>query len=204
MNQRAGPSFHPAKCGIKDEGSNQMNQILDMLMHAAGTGATQQVGQRFGLSGEQTGSALEQLVPALLAGLQRNTAQPGGVESLLGALGSGSHARYLDRPELLSDDATVQDGNSILGHILGSKDVSRAVAGRAAEQTGIGADVLKKMLPVVATMVMGALSKQTSTAAPDSLGQGAAGLIGALLRQDDDASPGGGALDMLGRLFGGR
>ena len=34
------------------------------------------------------------------------------------------------------------------------------MAGRAAEQTGIGADILKKMLPVVATMVMAGLSKQ--------------------------------------------
>jgi hypothetical protein len=181
-----------------------MNQILDMLMHAAGSGATQQVSQRFGLSEKQTGSAIEQLVPALLAGMQRNTTQQGGLDSLLGAITRGSHGQYLDRPELLGEESTVQDGNSILGHVLGNKDVSRAVASRAAEQTGIGADVMKKMLPLVATMVMGALSKQTSAPAANPLGSGAAGLISSLLRQDDSDTPGSDALGMLGRLLGGR
>ena len=127
-----------------------MNPILDMLMNTAGGGTLQQVGQRFGLSEEQTSSALSQLVPAVMAGLQRNTSQEGGMDALVGALNSGNHAEYLDKPEMLAEEGTTEEGNSILGHIFGSKDVSRAVAGRAAEQTGIGADVLKKMLPVVA------------------------------------------------------
>ena len=149
-----------------------MNPILDMLMNAAGGGAVQKVGQQFGLSEDQTGSALGQLVPALMAGLQRNTSQQGGMEALLGALSQGNHSQYLDRPELLGEDTTREDGNSILGHIFGSKDVSRAVAGRAAEQTGIGADILKKMLPVVATMVMGGLSKQNAAAPGSGIGRG--------------------------------
>ena len=136
-----------------------MNPIIDMLMNAAGGGAVQQIGQRFGLSPEQTGSALGQLAPALLEGLQRNTAQEGGLEALLGALSRGNHAAYVDNPETLTQPSTIEDGNSILGHILGSKDVSRAVAGRAAEQTGISSEVLKQMLPMVAAMLMGSLSK---------------------------------------------
>ena len=45
-------------------------------------------------------------------------------------------------------------------HLLGSKDVSRQVAHQANTQTGVGAVILKRILPVVATMVMGVLSKQ--------------------------------------------
>ena len=130
------------------------------------------VGQQFGLSEDQTGNALGQLVPALMAGLQRNTSQQGGMEGLLGALSRGNHSQYLDSPELLEQDTTREDGNSILGHVFGSKDVSRAVAGRAAEQTGIGADILKKMLPVVATMVMGGLSKQNADGPRPGIGRG--------------------------------
>ena len=44
---------------------------------------------------------------------------------------------------------------TFLAILFGSKDVSRAVAGHAAKQTGIGADVLKKMLPMVAAMAHG-------------------------------------------------
>ena len=38
----------------------------------------------------------------------------------------------------------VADGNGILGHLLGIKDASRAVANNASQQTGIGAGLLKK------------------------------------------------------------
>jgi hypothetical protein len=181
-----------------------MNPILDMLMNAAGGGAVQQIGQRFGLSEEQAGSAVSQLVPALLAGLQRNTSQEGGVEALLGALQGGKHAQYLDNPELLGQEATTQDGNSILGHIFGSKEVSRAVAGRAAEQTGVGADILKQMLPVVATMVMGGLSKQNAAVPQQGQGAGGGGLLSSLLDQNRDGSIADDVVGMLGRFLGSR
>jgi len=179
-----------------------MNPILDMLMNAADGGAVQKVGQQFGLSEDQTGNALGQLVPALIAGLQRNTSQQGGMEGLLGALSRGNHSEYLDRPELLEADTTREDGNSILGHIFGSKDVSRAVAGRAAEQTGIGADILKKMLPVVATMVMGGLSKQRATAPAQGLGTG--NLLSSLFDQNRSGSMADEVAGLLGRFMGGR
>jgi hypothetical protein len=180
-----------------------MNPLIDMLRSAGGGQAVHQIGERFGLSDDQAGNALSQLAPAIMAGLQRNTAQQGGLDSLLGALSGGHHSQFLDNPQLLAEDATTQEGNAILGHIFGSKDVSRAVAGRAAEQTGIGADVLKKMLPVVATMVMGGLSKQTGAAsgapAPD-----AGGVLSSLLDRDRDGSVADDVMGMLGRFLGGR
>jgi len=159
----------------------------------------QQVGQQFGLSSDQTSGALSQLVPALMAGLQRNTSQKGGMETFLDALSSGNHAQYLDNPDMLGQQATTEDGNSILGHIFGSKDVSRAVAGRAAEQTGISADILKKMLPVVATMVMGGLSKQNAAAPAQasSASAGAGNLLSSLLEQ----KPGGTVADEVTGLL---
>lgn len=181
-----------------------MNPILDMLLNTAGGGAAQEVGRRFGLSSEQTGSALEQLVPALMAGLQRNTSQAGGLDALLGALGSGNHGQYLDAPELLGQETTTQEGNAILGHIFGSKAVSRAVASRASAQTGIGADILKQMLPVVATMVMGGLSKSAAAGASEGQMPDGRGLLGSLLDQDRDGSVADDIAGLLGRFLGGR
>jgi len=43
------------------------------------------------------------------------------------------------------------------------KDVSRQLAARAASRTGISEDVVKRLLPVVAAMAMGVLSKRTSS-----------------------------------------
>ena len=180
-----------------------MNPIMDMLMNTAGGGAVQQIGQQFGLSDDQASSALSQLVPALMAGLQRNTSQEGGMDALAGALKGGNHAQYLDNPEMLRQEATTEDGNSMLGHIFGSKDVSRAVAGHAAEQTGIGADVLKGMLPVVATMVMGALSKKSANASVGAQAAPDSGLLSSLLDQNRDGSMADDVVGMLGRFFGG-
>ena len=172
-----------------------MNDLLQTIMGAQGGGAVQNLAKSFGLDESQAGSAIQALLPALAGGIKRNAAQPGGLESLLGALNGGNHARYLDQPDTLGSASTIQDGIGILSHVLGSKDVSRAAASRASQQTGIGADLLKKMLPVVATMAMGALSKQTaSNSAFSSARAGAApsgdllGALGPLLDADGDGS----------------
>jgi len=119
-----------------------------------------QVAQGLGLGRRDAHAGLEALLPGVARGLHRNAERPGGLESLLGALRSGRHDRYLDQPETLSEPSARVDGNAILGHIFGSKDVSRNLAGRAAQSSGVDGEVLKKMLPMVAAMAMGALSKQ--------------------------------------------
>ena len=135
--------------------------LLDMIMSAQGGNTAQQVGAQLGLNQQQSQSAIAALLPAISSALKQNTSNPQGLAGLLGALQGGNHDQYLEKPETLGRAESITDGNAILGHLFGSKDVSRAVAGRASEQTGIGADVLKKLLPLVATMAMGSLSKQT-------------------------------------------
>src|SRR5262245_32502814 len=112
--------------------------ILEAMLAAQGGGTTRQLGQQFGLDEGQVSSALSALVPALTAGLQRNMSSPQGLEGLAAALGGGQHQRYVDDAVTLGQADTIADGNGILGHILGSKDVSRQVASQASAQTGIG------------------------------------------------------------------
>lgn len=171
--------------------------LLDMIMSASNGGAVQQASAKTGLSPDMTQMAIKALLPAIAGGLQRNVQQPGGLEALLGALNSGNHQQYLDRPETLGQQAALDDGNGILGHLLGSKDMSRAVASHAAQKTGIGADILKKMLPMVAAMAMGSLSKQSQK--PDML----SAFAGALGGQQQQAAPQGGLGGLLGAVLGG-
>lgn len=169
--------------------------LLNALLDSAKNGATDQIGQQFGLDGGQTSSVIEQLVPALTAGMQKNTQSADGIAGLAKALRGGGHSRYLDEPEALADSGAITDGNGILGHLLGSKDVSRQVAAGAAQNTGIDASIIKKMLPLVATMVMGSLSKQTNGG--ENLQQDSAGgLLGALL----GGGKGGGLGDLAGMV----
>ncbi len=136
-------------------------ELLEMIMNAQGGGAVDQLSERFGLEKNQTASALEQLVPALLGGMRQNV-RPQGLEGLLGLLGGGNPDAYLESPEVIQAPETTQTGNSILAQLFGSKEVSRSVATQASANTGIGADILKQMLPVVATMVMSGLSQQSA------------------------------------------
>ena len=183
--------------------------ILEAVLNAQGGTAARQAGQNLGLSQDQTGAALSALVPALAAGLHRNASQPGGLESLLGALAGGDHARYVDDPSALAGHDVASNGNAILGHILGGKDASRAVAASASAQTGLGEDVLKKLLPLAATLVMGALARQHAGqgATPADAAASAGGLLGMLtplVDQNRDGSMLDDVLGQAGKLFGGR
>ncbi len=160
------------------------------------------LGQRFGLSQEQTAAAVSSLLPALMGGMQRNLNQEGGLDSLLGALTGGGHQRYVEDPDALSGDAPIEEGNGILGHLLGSKDVSRQVASSAAARTGVGADILKKMLPIVATMLMGAVSKQTGGGQMAAVaGGGILDLLTPMLDRDGDGTALDDVAGMIGNLF---
>ena len=170
--------------------------LFDMLTQASGGAAVQQVSQKTGLSQDQTSMAIKALLPAIAAGLQRNAGQPGGLQSLLGALENGNHDRYLDKPETLAQPEAIMDGNAILGHLLGSKDTSRAVASQASQKTGIDSQLLKMILPMIATMAMGSLSKQTKE--PNML-QALAGV----LNGGQPQAPSGGLGGLLGGLLGG-
>ena len=162
-------------------------------------------GSQVGLTPEQATAALSALVPALAAGFQRNLQSQGGLESLMSALSSGNHGQYLDTPPSLSGDAAVTDGNGILGHLLGGKDVSREVASRAAAQTGLSADVLKRMLPLAATLMMGAFSKQSGQASSFGSGLGApsgiAAMLAPLLNQNREGSIMDDVTSMIGRFM---
>lgn len=175
--------------------------MMDMILQAAGGQAPQQVGQQLGLNQQQSQSAIAALLPAISSAMKQNTNNPQGLAGLLGALQNGSHDQYLDNPAQLGQPQAVNEGNAILGHLFGSKDVSRAVAGRASEQTGIGADVLKKMLPMVAMMAMGSLGKQTSGAGMFNQGGSMKGMLAQMAMQQ--LAGGGASKGGLGGLLGG-
>lgn len=166
--------------------------ILDAIINAKDGAAVQQLGTQFGLGPDQTTAALSALVPALAAGFQKNLQSQDGVGNLMAALSRGNHQRYVNSPQNLGDQNATAEGNGILGHVLGSKDVSRQVASRAAQQTGLSPDLLKQMLPLAANLMMGAFSQRSGPTSGNISGMAAMpGLPGS----------GGGIMDMLTPLI---
>jgi hypothetical protein len=177
-----------------------------LILNASDGAAVRQLGSQFGLGDDQAASALSALVPALAAGFQRNTQSPDGLGSLIGALTGGNHDQYISNPQALGNASAVDEGNGILGHVFGNKDVSRQVASRAAAQTGLSADIMKQMLPLVAAMMMGAFARHSNAAqaAPGGgslTGGGLASMLGPLLDRDGDGSIVNDVTGMLGNLL---
>jgi hypothetical protein len=178
--------------------------LLSLLLNQGGGQAVSQLGNSFGLNENQTASVLSNLLPALGQGLARNASSQGGLDGLLGALTGGQHQRYLEDPSILAQQDTIDDGNGILGHILGSKDVSRQLAQQTSERTGIGVDILKKMLPLVATLAMGALSRQTASVQQTpgaSATDGLSSILGQFLDSNRDGSIVDDVLGMASMFF---
>jgi hypothetical protein len=179
---------------------------MDMLNILKQSGAIGSIAQQLGLNEQMAEMGANALLPAILGGFKKTAqAQPAGLDGLGGILGQLGGGGLLD--SVLSPDPTpVDQGNGVLGQIFGSKDVSRSVAGHAAEQTGIDSSILKKMLPVLAMLVAGYMAKQSgggdnANANADNSG-GLGGLIGGMLGGGGQTS-GGGLGGMLGNVLGG-
>ncbi|MFK8015920.1 MAG: DUF937 domain-containing protein [Gammaproteobacteria bacterium] len=168
--------------------------LLKSIIEAQGGNVLKQLAGNFNINPEQAGQAVTQLLPALTGGLKKNMGSTDGLGALMGALQKGNHSRYLDNPQDLGSADAVNDGNGILGHLLGSKDASRAVAAQAAQNTGLDVGMLKKMLPMVAAMTMGGMSKQVQDQGAlggilsKVTGGDAGGMLGKFLDADNDGS----------------
>ena len=136
-----------------------MNNLFEMMMQAQNGNAVDTLGKQFGLSQAQTEQALELMMPAFSNGLKRNTSDPMALMNFMSALSSGRHQQYHDDPTQAFRSEAMGEGNAILGHLFGSKDTSRALADQMSLSSGIGSSILKQMLPVVASMIMGGLFK---------------------------------------------
>jgi hypothetical protein len=150
-----------------------------------------QLAKRAGVSESEISKILAQAVPAVSRGMKsKMAADEQGLSSLLDILKDKKPERYIEKPEVLAtDNSVVDDGNSILSQIFGNKDTSREVASRVATKAGSSSSVVKMLLPIIASLAMGALSKK-SNAAPAQATQssGMMGMVKDFIDADDDGS----------------
>ena len=171
--------------------------LMEAILNGQNGDLVRQMADHFQLDEGQAKSAMGSLIPALSRGIGQEAASTQGLNDLIGALGRGTHRQYIDDPASLGQEGAVLEGNGILGHIFGSKEVSREVAARASESSGVDGGILKKMLPLLASAAMGALSKNGfgDTAAVQQLDSGQDSGVGGLLSSFLDADKDGSAMD---------
>ena len=154
--------------------------LNDIIQSAQGGGALQNLANQFGLSPEQTQSALQAIIPALSHGLQRAAQDPGALGNVVSEIGSGAHAGSYADPS--QTGAAVDAGSGALGQIFGSPGVTAQIGQQISRVSGIDPQIIAGLLPAVASIAMGGLSHAMQTQ-----GQGA------VLNQGG-AAPGGGGL----------
>jgi hypothetical protein len=170
----------------------------------------QQLAGRLGVDERTAEQATRQALPALLGGIQANTDDPGGASSFASAV--QQHDAGLVRGGVDLDQVNTTDGDKIVGHVFGAQ------RGQVVQQLGglsgdAGKDLVAKLLPILAPIVMSWLaSKLTGGAAAAPAphapagGGGLGDLLGPILGNVLGGGGGGAAPnigDLLGGLLGG-
>lgn len=114
------------------------------MFQAQGEAGLQAMAQQFGLTTEQTARAFEALMPALTLGLQRSV-----------GMDPSSFTRMFGMPEAARPAAP--QGLEALGQMFGSAQLMQAVLRQASATSGVGAQVLRQMLPMMAGAVVASI-----------------------------------------------
>jgi hypothetical protein len=145
--------------------------IIDTFAASQGGAIYDNLARTFGITPQDAAAVVAAVIPALGERIERNTLSRGGLADFIAVLGQGHHQALLDDPALLTRPEVIAEGNAVLDQILWSKDASRALADRAALSSGVSSSIIRMMLPVIANLLIGALSKGLSGGLGEILGR---------------------------------
>jgi hypothetical protein len=185
-----------------------MMNLFEMMQSAQNGQAMQNLARQYGLSMQQTQSALDALLPAFSMGLQRQTQNPYAFGNLAQMMTATPFGQMYDSDGDGIPDRAMPMGQDVMSQLFGSKEVANAVAAQAAATSGVGQAVLKQMLPVIASILMGGLFKSVNN-------QGLGGILGQFAEmmrgqmpgqqpQTPQANPANPLEAILGGMFGGQ
>ena len=179
-----------------------MSAVDDIL----GALPADQISQQVGASPDEVRTAAAAVLPALLGGLQANAGNASGAGSILEALGQHDDDLLTGGADLSSIDE--QDGTAIASHIFGDQQdevVDRLGGLPAVGGAGAGGALVRKLLPILAPMVLSWLAGKVLRG-----GGGPAGGTGGTPADRSPSLPGGGGggapgslEDMLKDVLGG-
>jgi hypothetical protein len=159
-----------------------MSGILDLLNSDLGKTIISGVSGQTNQPTNKTADVLTMALPVLMAAMKRNASTPQGAEGLMGALSNKHDGSILDNLGGLFgggvDQNVMDDGDKILGHVLGNK--KQGVEKIIGEKSGMDAGSVAQILKVAAPILMGVLGKQSRQNNVSSSND-LSGLLGGLL-----------------------
>lgn len=139
-----------------------MVNLFDIVHQAQRGSGLDGLARQFGLGPVQVQSAVEALLPAFSLALQRSAMNPGAFADILGAIGSGRYAPFFDPAGSWSARPQGPGGEDLVARLFRTPEATRDVAAQAAAMTGIGVQVVQHMMPHLAAMLIGGLSRYAS------------------------------------------
>ena len=159
-----------------------MAGFIDEFLESYGPEVTKQMSSNFNVDQATVQKLIPQLAPMILAGLKKQKDTRGGderVDHILNKYGDSSVLNNIK--DLVSSKARAKDVDPNLGGLLG--DAGGVQAAQAlAKKMNIDPSTIMKMIPALAPLLLGALTKKRDTG-----GKGISG-VGALLDADGDGS----------------
>ncbi|MEK4033607.1 DUF937 domain-containing protein [Methylocystis sp. IM2] len=150
-----------------------MSDLETLLSSAQGGQLVANLADRFGLTEEQIESAIRALSPALAMGLDRAAEEPEVFEKTVGALAGASRYSFFDEPEAAHSQDAVDLGRDLLNEMFGSQAATGQVLQAAARESGVRADILGQILPILVSVLLSGLTKSIND-------KGLGGLLGQL------------------------
>jgi hypothetical protein len=133
-------------------------KLFDTIRSAGGGKFVAALAGQAGIEPAQAEEALRAMLPEVGSAIRRAEESGSGAGVVVEAIHDERYARYLDRPETLSEPGAVSDGERVLKGVM--DDAERgALIGRVATETGRSKDEVRTMLPLVATLAMAALGQ---------------------------------------------
>lgn len=154
----------------------KLMDLNSLLSGSIGQQIIGSVASKIGVDESQAKTAVTSAVPMLLSALNKN-AQNGNAEGIANALEKHDGSILDNLSGFLGQGGNQQDGQGILGHILGDKQQN--VESAISQQSGLSTNQVTQVLAMVAPIVMGFLGKEKQAQGADS--SGIQGLLGNLL-----------------------
>ena len=135
-----------------------MNLLGILLKALLSEGALTALAKKTGLNSKQLKKLLPLAVPLLLKMLTRNASEKDGALSLLGALSQHTSRKTMEQQ---IEEADTEDGNKIIGHILGKgKDQDLLTL---SNQSGLSQQQVSSVLSGIAPALLSGLSAATNS-----------------------------------------
>jgi hypothetical protein len=136
-----------------------MFNFIDIMRAAQGGQAIENMARQFGLTPDQTRHAVAALLPAFAMGLQQAASRPDHLEQIFEAMRSGRYDAFFESPRSAFSKKARTSGEDLLATMFGSPELAQRIAEQSAAFSGIAAETATKMMPLVATTLMGGMAK---------------------------------------------